>query len=95
MSSLTKEMMFVVTRLGDFTVDKVRADNITQIRLDDPTGAISIDGSLVACNQIDGILNSKQYEIYMLKKRGGWQCKYSHWHEKYQQCAHMSYNKEK
>lgn len=77
-----------VTRLGDFWISKKRADAIVNIKNTMPQGTIELDGNYISCQAVDGIVTAQQYAIMNTKRRGGWQCKYQHWHERNQQCAH-------
>lgn len=87
-SNLTDKTMVVVSRLGDYWVKPDRANAIMKIKQDDPSGSIELDGNLLSCQSIDGIVTAEAYEVLTMKRRGGWQCKYQKWHERNQQCAH-------
>lgn len=89
---ITDRTMVVVSRLGDFWVNKQRADNIIEVKQKDPSGSIELDGNLIACSSIEGVVSAEQYQIINNRRRGAWQCKYRWWHEKFQQCAHQSFN---
>lgn len=88
MSELKKQYKVLITRLGDFEVSIGQAKAIQTTMHNDPRGMIELEGNLISIQSIDGILLPKDYVIYNMKKRGGWQCKYHHWHERNQQCAH-------
>jgi hypothetical protein len=85
---LTKDELVVVSKVGDFYVSKDQAEKIMRVKSQDPYGHIRLEYNLISCNSIDAILTPSQYEIYNLKKRGGFQCKYKFWHERNQICAH-------
>lgn len=87
-SELTDKTMIVVSRLGDFWVSPDRATRLQAV-LDDPnTTSIELDGNIIKVMAIDGILTADAYDLMNKKKRGGWQCKFQNWHEKFEQCAH-------
>lgn len=87
-SELSDKTHVLVTRLGDFWVKLERGNAIMNIKQQDPQATIEMDGSFIAANNIDGLLTAAQYNELQIKRRGGWQCKYGHWHEKFNQCAH-------
>jgi hypothetical protein len=87
-SELSDKTHVLVTRLGDFWVKLERGNAIMGIKQNDPQATIEMDGSFIAANNIDGLLTAVQYNELQIKRRGGWQCKYGYWHEKFNQCAH-------
>jgi hypothetical protein len=87
-SALTNKTMVVVSRLGDFWVTPDQGKNVMQVKKSDPSGSLELDGNLIGCSTIDGVLHAEQYDSLNMKRRGGWQCKYQNWHERGQQCAH-------
>lgn len=87
-NEITDKTMVVVTRIGDYWVNKKRATAIMQAKQDDPNGSIVFDGNMISCHSIDGVITAEEYEKLNIKRRGGWQCKYGYWHERNNQCAH-------
>lgn len=87
-SEITDKTHVLVTRLGDYWVKYERGVKIMAIKNDNPQATIEMDGSFIAANNIDGLLTAEQYNELQIKRRGGWQCKYGYWHEKFNQCAH-------
>lgn len=86
--AITNKTNVLVSRLGDFWVTAEQGKKIMAIKEHDNSANIEIEGNHISCSSIDGVLTAEAYNIYNLKKRGGWQCKYQHWHERNQQCAH-------
>lgn len=93
--TLTKKTMVLVSKLGDFWVTPDQGKEIIAWKKGDPFGSLDIDGSMISCQSIDGLLTAAQYEIYNKKKNGYWQCRYEYWHERFQQCAHMHIRRDK
>lgn len=87
-NELTDKTHVLVTRLGDFWVKHERGLKIMGIKQQDPQASFELDGSFISANAIDGLLTAEQYNELQIKRRGGWQCKYGYWHEKFNQCAH-------
>lgn len=87
-AELTDKTMVVVTKLGDFWVTPEQAKKIMVVKEHDPSASIDLEGNQIACHTIDGVVTPETYEKLNYKRRGGWQCKYQHWHERNQQCAH-------
>lgn len=87
-SDLTDKTMIVVTRLGDFWVSPDRAARLQAVMDSAESPSIELDGNILRLAAIDGILTAGAYDLMNKKKRGGWQCQYQHWHEKFEQCAH-------
>lgn len=92
MGDLTDKTMVVVSRLGDYWVNPTRARKVMKAKQDDPNGCIELDGSLIGCHAIEGVVTAEQYVVVNYRRRGAWQCKYKWWHERNQQCAHQTYN---
>lgn len=88
MNELTDKTMVVVSRLGDFWVTPDRATRIMDVKQADSSGSIELDGNLIGCSTIDGVVTAETYDTLNMKRRGGWQCKWKKWHERNQQCAH-------
>ncbi len=49
---------------------------------------IEIEGNLIMVSDIAGIVSAAQIEELDQIKRGDWKCKYNHWHQKGNTCAH-------
>ena len=84
--ALTDKTMVVVSRIGDFWVNPNQASEIIRIKQTDPQGSIVIDGNLVSCQSIDGVLKPDEYETLNNKRRGLWQCNHRKWHNRNDPC---------
>lgn len=87
-NEITDKTMVLITRMGDFWVTPAQAENIMATRQNEPAASIEIEGNTINLSGIDGALTPQKYEELNMKRRGGWQCKFQHWHERHQQCAH-------
>jgi hypothetical protein len=87
-TAVTDKTMVVVSRLGDFWVSPDQARSIMQVKQNDPSGSLELEGNLIGCSTIDGVVTAEKYDMLNMKRRGGWQCRYKKWHERGQQCAH-------
>ena len=88
MNEVSKNNVVVVTKVGDFWVNKDRAANIMKIKSADPNGVIDIDGDMIAAHTIEAALSPKTYSELQKKRRGCYYCEYGHWHERGTSCAH-------
>jgi hypothetical protein len=87
-TELTDKTMVVVSKLGDFWVTPERANKVMAAKTADPQASIQLDGNLLACHTIDGVVTAEQYDLLNIKRRGAWQCKHQKWHERGTTCAH-------
>jgi len=87
-NSVSDKTMVVISKVGDYWVNKRRASAIMKIKEQNPNSSIELDGSLISCNVIDGIITASQYDDLNKKRRGAWCCKFGKWHERNEQCAH-------
>lgn len=87
-AELTDKTMAVVTRLGDFWVSTDRAARLQLVMDTADTNSIELDGNIIKITAIDGILTASAYDLMNKKRQGYWQCRFQHWHEKFEKCAH-------
>lgn len=87
-NEITDKNKVVVTKLGDYWVSQKQAEALATHIDKDRDGSVVLEGNRILNKSIEGILTPEAYNIYNLKKRGGWQCRYQYWHERNQQCAH-------
>lgn len=85
--------MVVVSRVGDYWVTDEQAQRIAAVLESGKKGMIKLDGNFIAINSIDGVVNASAYEVLNNKRRGAWQCKYQHWHDRGDKCAHYLQHK--
>lgn len=85
---LKKQYWMLVTQLGDYEIDEKQRKYIERLINTDNSAMIDVESNLISVRSIYGILTPLEYTNYTHKRRGGWKCKYNHWHEKGQQCAH-------
>lgn len=83
---LTDKTHVLVTRLGDFWVKQERGAKIMALKQQDPNAQFEMDGSYIVAVNIDGLLTAGEYNNLQCKRRGMWQCKYSQWHGRNEDC---------
>lgn len=85
LSTETKDYV-IVTRLGDFWVNKEKAASVSK-GLEDKSGKVMFEEfGTISMAQVFGVLNRQGYEAYQNKQNGKWQCDKKTWHDKFAKC---------
>lgn len=84
--SSEKKDYIVVTRLGDFWVNKEKAKSVRS-GLGDKDGKVDFeDFGTISMGQVFGVLNREGYQEYQNKQNGKWKCEKETWHDKFTKC---------
>jgi len=90
MNELTKNLMCILMRGGvEIWTEERRIETLKETlpRLKEHK-FIGIDDELINTADIIGIFSAQTMEDKTRRKNGMWKCKWGHWHNKRENCAH-------
>ena len=87
-ATITDKTMVLVSKLGEFWITAEQARIFSELLTAETPTIVTIEGNMLSTRHVDGILTAEAYDVLNKRRTGAWQCKWKHWHDRGQQCAH-------